>query len=65
MSNGLSDHEAQLFIAHLPENCTIKKELLMKRKVNDNNITEFKIKLSYENWESVFNNDIKPALIIF
>jgi hypothetical protein len=25
MSNGLSDHEAQLFIAHHPENCTIKR----------------------------------------
>jgi hypothetical protein len=29
----------------------------MKRKVNDDNIAEFKIKLSYENCESVFNNN--------
>jgi hypothetical protein len=56
MSNGLSDHEAQLFTEHLPVSLAIKNELLVKRNISDNNMAEFNLKLSYENWESVFNN---------
>jgi hypothetical protein len=54
--NGLSDNEAQLFIAHLPVTCTQRKEILIKRNINDCNIEEFKLKLSQDNWESAFNN---------
>jgi hypothetical protein len=57
MSNGLSDHEVQLFTAHLPVLTTLKNEVLIKRNINDHNIAEFKMKLNYENWESVFNNN--------
>jgi hypothetical protein len=56
MSNGLSDHEAQLFTEHLPVSLAIKYELLVKRNINNHNMAEFKLKLSYENLESVFNN---------
>jgi hypothetical protein len=57
VSNGLSDHEVQLFTAHLPVLTTLKNELLIKRNINKYNITEFKMKLSYKNWKSVFNNN--------
>jgi hypothetical protein len=56
VSNGLSDHEVQLFIAHLPVLTTLKNDLLVKRNINDYNTAEFKIKLSYENWEFVFSS---------
>jgi exonuclease III len=54
---GLSDHEAQLFTAPLPVLTTLKNELLIKRNINNDNIAEFKMNVSYENWESVFNNN--------
>jgi hypothetical protein len=55
VSNGLSDHESQLLIVHLPS-------LYCTRTVNDFNIADFRMKLSYENWESVFNkSDINTS----
>jgi hypothetical protein len=45
ISNGLSDHEAQLFIAYLPVLTNHKNELLIKRNINYYNIAEFKMKL--------------------
>jgi hypothetical protein len=55
-SEGLSDHEAQLLIVHLPSLTIKNNDVYYSRTVNDYNIADFRIKLSYENWESVFNN---------
>jgi hypothetical protein len=55
-----------LFTANLPVLTTLKNELIIKRNINDYNIAEFKLKLSYENWELVFNNtDINTGFNIF
>jgi hypothetical protein len=68
VSNGLSDHEAQLLIAHLPSLIIKNNYVYYSRTVNDHNIADFRMKLSYENWESVFNNrdiNINQFLNIF
>jgi hypothetical protein len=56
LSNGLSDHEAQLLIVHLQTPIIKKNDIYYTRTVNDYNIADFRMKLIYENWESVFNN---------
>jgi hypothetical protein len=53
LSNGLSDNEAQLLIVHL-QTPIIKKNIL--HRTGNYNIADFRTKLSYENWESGFNN---------
>jgi hypothetical protein len=63
VSNGLSDHEAQFLIIHLQSSLIKNNDVYYSRTVNDYNISDFRIKLSYENWESVFNNsDINTSL---
>ena len=55
--NGLSDHDAQLLVI---ENTTVTKlsnNIFIKRDINDQSIKEFKLLLSYENWEDVFTED--------
>jgi hypothetical protein len=56
VSNGLSDHEAQLLIVHLQTPIITKNGIRYTRTVNDYNLADFRMKLSYENWESIFNN---------
>ena len=56
MSNGLSDHEAQLLALNLPSPIIKEKYTYYTRNINNYNIYDFQTKLSYENWESVFNN---------
>jgi hypothetical protein len=56
LSNGLSDHEAQLLIVHLQTPIIKKNDIHYTRTVNYYNLADFRIKLSYENWESIFNN---------
>ena len=55
--NGLSDHEAQLLISQFPLLCTTKKEILDRRIINDYNMIEFKMKLSNEKWEPIYNTN--------
>jgi hypothetical protein len=56
VSNGLSDHEAQLLIVHLQTLIIKKNDIYYTRMVNDYNIADLRMKLSYEKWESVFNS---------
>jgi hypothetical protein len=56
VSNGLSDNEAQMLTVHLPSPIIKNNDVYYKRTVNDYNISHFRMKLCYENWESVFNN---------
>ena len=55
--NGLSDHDAQVLnlldITVLDE----RKELYSYRKINTYSLNEFQTKLSYETWETVFNDN--------
>jgi hypothetical protein len=53
VSNGLSGHEAQLLVVHLQTPIIKKNDIYY---TNDYNTADFRKKLSYENWESVFNN---------
>jgi hypothetical protein len=66
VSNGLSDHEAQL----LPLNLTLllikEKYTYYTRNINNYNIYDFQTELSYEKWEFVFNNnDINKIVNVF
>jgi thymidine kinase len=54
VSNELSDHEAQLLIVHLQTPIIKNNNTYYTRSVNDYNIADFRMKLSYENSESVF-----------
>jgi hypothetical protein len=66
VSNGLSDHEAQLLVLNLPSPIIIEKHRNYIRNINNYNIYDFQTKLSYENWESVFNNfDINSSFNVF
>jgi hypothetical protein len=56
VSNGLSDHEAQLLNVHVQSLISKNNDVYYSRTINDYNIANFRIKLSYENWEPVFNN---------
>jgi len=55
--NGLSDHDVQVLnlldITVLDE----RKELYSYRKINTYSLNEFQTKLSYETWETVFNDN--------
>jgi hypothetical protein len=56
LSNGLSDHEAQFL-----EICNIRVNPELRRTDN-HSMADFNMKLSYEMWDTVFNNaniDIK------
>jgi hypothetical protein len=55
--NGLSDHEGQFLTLHyqLHENEDSQKYYI--RNINKCTIQDFQIKLSYESWETVFNED--------
>jgi hypothetical protein len=56
VSNVSSDHEAQLLIVHLQTPIIKNNDIYYTRTVNDYNIADFRMKLSYENWDSIFNN---------
>jgi hypothetical protein len=53
--NGLSDHDAQMLTLYVPSHkfCKLTKYV---RKYDDYSINTFKLNLSYENWDNVFNS---------
>jgi hypothetical protein len=55
--NGLSDHDAQ--VLNLPDITVLdeRKKLYSYRKINAHSLNEFQTNLSYETWETVFNNN--------
>jgi hypothetical protein len=56
-TNGLSDHEAQLLTIQISPHLTTVTNIPLGRILNDYNMADFKLKLSYEGWEIVFNSD--------
>jgi hypothetical protein len=51
LTNGLSDHEAELLTVQLSSHFTNKINIPFRRVFNDYNVVDFNIKLSYEEWE--------------
>lgn len=56
MSNGLSDHEGQLLILNVSSKVIKEKHTYYHRKINNDSLYDFQMKLSYESWEPVFNS---------
>jgi len=55
--NGLSDHDAQLLTLYIALQKPFKPKLARTgRKYSDSSISDFKMNLSYKNWDSVFNS---------
>ena len=55
--NGLSDHELQILVI---ANIVLPKQrnnITTKRDISDQNIPEFQLLLSHENWEEIFMDD--------
>jgi hypothetical protein len=55
--NGLSDHDAQLITFN---NITVPNNTfgsIFVRNINKNNIAEFQLLLSWEQWENIFGNN--------
>lgn len=66
ITNGLSDHDAQLLIINLPHKLKNVQQTYFTRNTNKYTLTDFQIKLSYENWEPVFEgNDVNEIFNSF
>ena len=57
ITNGLSDHDAQSITLHSIGVCRTGKKYILTRKINACTINDFILKLSHENWDSVFSSD--------
>jgi hypothetical protein len=53
-TTGLSDHEAQILTIENVAPTRQRKNSITVRDINDQNIREFQLQLSYENWEDIF-----------
>ena len=53
MTNGLSDHEAQILILHNTNIQISRVHHHTKRQINEFTIREFKLNLSHESWEVI------------
>jgi hypothetical protein len=56
ISNGLSDHEGQLLIINVSSKVIKEKHTYYHRKINNDSLYDFQMKLSFESWEPVFNS---------
>jgi hypothetical protein len=60
--DSLSDHDAQLMVLHDIVNMTCEKHSFLCRRFNEEAISDFNIKLSYESWEDVISyNDVNMS----
>jgi hypothetical protein len=57
LHNGLSDHDAQLLTIKDINLQTVKHHSYSIRNINKYSREEFKIRLSYESWDSIFSNN--------
>jgi hypothetical protein len=57
LHNGLSDHDAQLLIIKDINLLLQNHSIHTARNINKYSIKEFKIRLSYESWNSIFGNN--------
>jgi arginine deiminase len=55
--NGLSDHDAQILILNDVQILKPPAQHLTRRKISDFTVSEFKLNLSHESWDNVFNDD--------
>jgi len=55
--NGLSDHNAQSILIHFFNLRPSPNKYRFIRKINEYTLHDFLIKLSYENWDTVFSTD--------
>jgi hypothetical protein len=64
--NGLSDHDAQMLMLYMVQKPIRRYNNCMKRVINDDAIANFKLQLSYESWESIFDeNDVNKSFNLF
>jgi hypothetical protein len=65
LHNGLSDHDAQLLIINYVNPQLQNHHIYTIRNINYYSIEEFKTRLSYESWDSVFgyNGNIDVAIL--
>ena len=64
--NGLSDHDAQILILNTGQKKEKECHTYTKRKINKYTIADFKLKLSNETWETVFDgNDVNKIFNSF
>jgi hypothetical protein len=55
--SGLSDHEALFLTLHLTPTTNKDNHTNFIRNINNSTVYDYQMKLSYENWEPVFNSD--------
>jgi hypothetical protein len=60
-TNGLSDHEAQLLTIRISPYLITTTNIPLRRILNDYNMADFNLKLTYEDWELVFNSDVNTS----
>jgi hypothetical protein len=66
ITNGLSDHEAQLLVIYKIQTQRNENQTYFKRKMNEYHIADFQLNLSYETWEMVFDEkDVKTIFNTF
>jgi hypothetical protein len=66
LTNGLSDHEAQLLVIYDIHKQAKEDHTYFKRKIDKYHIADFQLNLSYESWGMVFEeNDVNEAFNIF
>jgi hypothetical protein len=59
---GLSDHDSQLSTIKNINLQTVNHHSYSIRNVNNYSMEEFKIRLSYESWDSIFSNNDNMAV---
>jgi len=57
LHNGLSDHDAQLLKLNDVNMQQQNQQFYTIRNINKHSIEEFKMRLSYESWDSIFDNN--------
>jgi hypothetical protein len=62
---GLSDHDAQSITLYSISMCRTRKKCILIRKINACSINNFILKLSHENWDSLFSSDDNVAFNSF
>jgi len=55
-SNGLSDHDAQILTLNGIITHKFPARNITRRIINDSTLLDFKLNLSYESWENIFNS---------
>ena len=56
ISNGLSDHDAQIILIRNTDLPIQQRQSISKRTFNNTTIAQFKTNLSYESWSNVFSD---------